>query len=85
VAENEFTTSDLSRRSGDVIAEALRHPVTIRQRNKPRLVLMNIDEYEEMRRRADTRRVLRMGDLTHAELDEMQVALDEYMNEPDDE
>jgi len=24
-----YTTSDLSRKSGDIIAEALRHPVTI--------------------------------------------------------
>lgn len=33
-----YTTSDLSRKSGDIIAEALRHPVTITQRNKPRLI-----------------------------------------------
>lgn len=35
-----YSTSDLSRRSGDIIAEALRRPVTIVQRNKPRLVLL---------------------------------------------
>lgn len=33
-----YSTSDLSRKSGEIIAEALRHPVTITQRNKPRLV-----------------------------------------------
>ncbi|MBB6219631.1 prevent-host-death family protein [Rhizobium leguminosarum] len=37
-----YSTSDLSRKSGDIIAEALRHPVIITQRNKPRLVLLNI-------------------------------------------
>ncbi len=31
-----YSTSDLSRRSGDIIADALRRPVTITQRNKPR-------------------------------------------------
>ena len=36
-----YSTSDLSRKSGDVIADAMRHPVTITQRNKPRFVLMN--------------------------------------------
>jgi prevent-host-death family protein len=35
------STSDLSRKSGDMIAEALRQPVTITQRNKPRLVLVS--------------------------------------------
>ena len=42
-----YTTSDLSRKSGDIIAEALRHPVTITQRNKLRLVLLNIEDYED--------------------------------------
>lgn len=32
-----YTTSDLSRKSGDIIAEALRWPVTITQRNKSHL------------------------------------------------
>ncbi|MFN7026518.1 MAG: type II toxin-antitoxin system prevent-host-death family antitoxin, partial [Pseudorhizobium sp.] len=48
-----YTTSDLSRRSGDIIAEALRHPVTITQRNKPRLVLLNIEDYERLMRQSD--------------------------------
>jgi prevent-host-death family protein len=51
-----WTTSDLSRRSGDIIAEALRHPVTITQRNKPRLVVMSVEQYERMRKGADPRR-----------------------------
>ena len=50
-----YTTSDLSRKSGDIIAEALRHPVTITQRNTPRLILLAIKDYERLRRRADTR------------------------------
>ena len=50
-----YTTSDLSRKSGDIIAEALRHPVTITQRSKPRLVLLAIEDYERLRHRADTR------------------------------
>jgi len=83
--DRSYSTSDLSRRSGDIIAEALRHPVTITQRNKPRLVVLNIDEYEDMRKRADPRRVLKIGDLTEAELDEMQRALDKYMADGTDE
>jgi prevent-host-death family protein len=44
--EISYSTRDLSRKSGDVIAEALRRPVTITQRNKPRLMLLNIQDYE---------------------------------------
>jgi prevent-host-death family protein len=50
-----YTTSDLSRKSGDIIAEALRHPITITQRSKPRLVLLSIEDYQRLRHRADTR------------------------------
>lgn len=78
-----YSTSDLSRKSGDIIAEALRHPVTLTQRNKPRLVIMNVEDYEKMRERSDPRRVLTIGELTDVELDEMQKALDEYMSTPD--
>ncbi len=52
-----YTTSDLSRKSGDIIADALRRPVTITQRNKPRLVLLNAEHYAQLRRQADPRRV----------------------------
>ena len=51
-----YTTSDLSRKSGDIIAEAIRHPVTLTQRNKPRLVLMNIEDYNRLLQRADLRK-----------------------------
>jgi prevent-host-death family protein len=52
-----YSTSDLSRKSGDIIAEALRHPVTITQRNKPRLVILSIEAYRRLTARADTRKV----------------------------
>lgn len=50
-----YSTSDLSRKSGDIIAEALLRPVTITQRSKPRLVLLNIEDYERLVRQSDTR------------------------------
>ncbi|ODS84817.1 MAG: prevent-host-death family protein [Devosia sp. 66-14] len=85
MAERSYSTSDLSRKSGDIIAEALRRPVTLTQRNKPRLVVLNIEEYEEMRKRADPRRAIKIGDLGEIELEEMQRALDQYMAEAADE
>ena len=73
-----FTTSDLSRKSGDIIAEALRRPVTITQRNKPRLVVMNVEEYETLRRRADPRRVFRIEDMPLDLFEEIEAAVEEY-------
>ncbi len=54
-SSGSYSTSDLSRKSGDIIAEALRHPVTITQRNKPRLVLLNIEDYKRLMRQSDVR------------------------------
>ena len=58
-----YSTSDLSRKSGDIIAEALRRPVTITQRGKPRLVLLSSEDYERLRIAGETR--------THFRLDSM--------------
>jgi prevent-host-death family protein len=44
-----YSTSDLSRKSGDIIARALQGPVTITQRGKPRLIMMSVEEYNRLR------------------------------------
>lgn len=73
-----YTTSDLSRKSGDIIAEALRHPVTITQRNKPRLVLLNIEDYERLMRRGDRRDTGTLETMSDALLAEFEGAVDAY-------
>lgn len=73
-----YTTSDLSRKSGDIIAEALRHPVTIIQRNKPRLVLLNIEDYERLMRQSDLRAVGTIENMSDALLDEFEAAVETY-------
>lgn len=73
-----YSTSDLSRKSGDIIAEALRHPVTITQRNKPRLVLLNIDDYERLMRQSDARSVGTLETMPHELLGEFEAAVDAY-------
>jgi prevent-host-death family protein len=46
-----YSTSDLSRKSGDIIARALQGPITITQRGKPRLIMMSVEEYNRLRRK----------------------------------
>ena len=53
-----YSTSDLSRKSGDIIARALQGPVTITQRGKPRLVLLSVEEYNRLRGKAEDRKVV---------------------------
>lgn len=76
--DQTYSTSDLSRKSGDIIAEALRHPVTITQRNKPRLVLLNIEDYRKLKARADARHSGRIETIPATLLDEIEAAVDSY-------
>lgn len=52
-----FSTSDLSRKSGDIIASALQGPTAISQRGKPRLVVLSVEQYEALTRTHPDRRV----------------------------
>ena len=78
---SSYTTSDLSRKSGDIIAEALRRPVTITQRNKPRLVILNIEDYEKLLKRSDTRSVGTIETMPDDLLSEFESAVEAYARE----
>ena len=80
----EYSTSDLSRRSGDIIAEALRRPVTITQRNKPRLVLLSIEDYRKLMTRADTRKSGTLETMPDDLFDEDKGAVAGYEQEGDE-
>ncbi|MGA0565237.1 type II toxin-antitoxin system prevent-host-death family antitoxin [Ancylobacter sp. VNQ12] len=76
-----YSTSELSRKSGDIIAEALRRPVMITQRNKPRLVLLNIEDYERLMRQSDARSAGTIETMPHGLLAEFENAVDAYARE----
>jgi prevent-host-death family protein len=80
----EYSTSDLSRKSGDIIAEALRRPVTITQRNKPRLVLLSIEDYRRLTARADTRTTGRLETMPDELFEDVKRAVDAYERASDD-
>jgi prevent-host-death family protein len=79
-----YSTSDLSRKSGDIIAEALRRPVTITQRNKPRLVLLSIEDYRKLMARGDTRAAGRLETMPDDLFEEVKKAVGSYERERDD-
>lgn len=76
-----YSTSDLSRRSGDIIADALRKPVTITQRNKPRLVLLSIEDYRRLIERAQMRKASTMEAMPDALFEEFKSAIADYEGE----
>jgi len=79
-----YSTSDLSRKSGDIIAEAPRRPVTITQRNKPRLVLLSIEHYRRLMARADTRKAGTLATMPDEDFAEFRRAVESYATESDE-
>ena len=73
-----YSTSDLSRKSGDIIAEALRRPVTITQRNKPRLVLLSIEDYRRLTARGDTRKSATLAQMSDEDFADFRRAVEIY-------
>lgn len=69
-----FSATDLSRKLGDVIPEALRRPVTITRHNKPRLVLLSIENYRRLMAKADTRKAARLDTMPDELLDDIKKA-----------
>jgi prevent-host-death family protein len=80
----KYSTSDLSRKSGDIIAEALRRPVTITQRNKPRLVLLSIEDYRILVTKADTRKAGRLETMPDDLFEDVKNAVSAYEQEGDE-
>lgn len=78
---DSYSTSDLSRKSGDIIAEALRHPVTITQRKKPRLVLLNIADYQRLLHQADPRTAGTIKTMSDDLFAEFEQAVEAYADE----
>lgn len=79
-----YTTSDLSRKSGDIIADALRRPVTITQRNKPRLVLLSIEDYRRLTERANTRKAETLDSMPDEVFEKFKAAVELYDRESDE-
>jgi prevent-host-death family protein len=79
-----YTTGDLSRKSGDIIAAALRKPVTITQRNKDRLVLLSIEDYRQLTERADARTVGTLATMPDEDFAAFREAIETYAAESDE-
>ena len=77
-----FSTSDLSRKSGDIIAEALQGPVAITQRKKPRLVVLSIDRYEALASRSKAvRQVGTLESMPDELFEEIESAVGDYIDD----
>lgn len=84
----DFSFSDVSRRSGDILDAALVEPVALLKRGKPKIVMMPIEQYELLRQAARSAKPAEVWTLAEAspeELDRMLAALEAPSNPADTE
>lgn len=72
----EYSATDLANKTGDVLSAAAQEEVEITRHGKPRFVLMSQERYERLVARGDTRRAVRVADMSAAERQELLAALD---------
>lgn len=84
MSDTTYSTADLSRKSGDIIAEALRRPVTITQRNKPRLVILSFEDFQQLKRSADTRKAYTIETMPDDLFEDAKAALASFEAETDE-
>ncbi len=71
-----FPSSDFKQAFGDVLNAASREPVTITRHNKPRYVLMSVEDYER-RVRKDERQAIATSDMPAEHLLMLESALED--------
>jgi PHD/YefM family antitoxin component YafN of YafNO toxin-antitoxin module len=78
-----FSTTDLSRRSGDVVAAALREPVLLTQHKKARLIVLSVEEFELRtgQKSPETRIAARLKDMPAGLADEFRTAAAAYLDD----
>jgi len=76
-----FSTSDLSRKSGDIIASALQGPTAISQRGKPRLVVLCVEQYEALTQAQLDRRIVgATAEMPDALAGDVALAIDSFLS-----
>ncbi len=80
-----YTLSDLARKTSAVRHDAARAPVAITERNKPRFVLMAIEDYQALAQRTeDSRRAYLLEDIPPEGAELFDQALDRIVACADD-
>lgn len=74
----QFSTVELAQKIGSVTHAASREPVSITQHRKARFVLMSIEDYERLRRGADTREAGTLETMPDTLFEEVETAFARY-------
>ena len=75
-----YKSTDMTRRSGDMLEDALRAPVSITKYRKPKYVLMSAKHYEELVKGRDGREVFTLETVPDDVRAEMLAGIEQELN-----
>lgn len=67
----QFSSTELSTKTGDVLAAAAQRPVTIARHGKARFVVLTAEQFELLKRNNDSRTSVHVNDLSDDEADQL--------------
>ena len=67
----QFSSTELVNKTGDVLAAAAQGPVTIARHGKARFVVLTTEQFERLQKGHDTRRSYHISALTDGEADRL--------------
>ena len=76
----QFSATELSSKTGDVLAAAAQAPVAIARHGKPRFVVLSAEQFGRLQARGDGRRAFHVADLTDAEATDLIAALQDSLD-----
>lgn len=84
----EFTFSDLSRRSGDVLDAAMAGKVSLAKRGKAKVMMMPMDEYKRLERMAtgrQDRNAFTLADAPEEDIEALKAGFQQILDEAESE
>lgn len=72
-----FSSTELANKTGDVLAAAAQEPVAIQRHGKSRFVVLTTEEFERIQQKKDTRKAVRVTDLSDADAGDLLSALED--------
>lgn len=76
-----FSATDLSTKTGDVLAVAAQEAVEIKRHGKARFVVLSVEQYERLTTRGDTRRSIHIDDMSDAKSAALVAELEEAIKD----
>jgi len=76
----QFKSTDMTRKSGDMLEEALHAPISITKYRKPKYVLMSATHYDSLTHGRDGREVFSLDTAPHEVLNEMLAGIEQELD-----